>query len=172
MADDLPEYQRFALEFGCANEPCIRAPEFHHPKHQPTFAPWNRGAKDLGGKPGKAQRCSDWYGFGLCPHCHSELHDGRGQFADMSREERRAWQDRATAKMQLRWGMQHPDRLPDTVVPRPRKLKLAARGSKGGNGWTVPLVIDLLKKQARISSGEVAAALTDIAHLVERGKVH
>ncbi len=165
MADDLPEYQVFSLGFGCANEPCIRAPEFHHPKHQPTFAPWSRQPKQLPGKPGKAQRCSDWYGFGLCPHCHSE-------FAKMSRDDRRAWQDAATSKMQLRWGMQHPERLPDTVVPRPRKLKLAMRGSKSGNGWTVPLVVDLLKKQARTSSGEVAAALTDIAHLVERGKVH
>jgi hypothetical protein len=172
VADDLPEFQAFALEYGCANEPCVAAPQFHHPKHQPTFAPWARPTKALPGKPGKAQRCSDWYGFGLCLHCHDQLHDKRGPFADMSREELRAWQDKATAKMHARWAMRHPDRLPNVVVPRTRQSKLATRGSKAGGGWTVPLVIDLLKKQARISRGEVAAALDDIAHLIERGKVH
>lgn len=168
MADDLPEYVAFSLEFGCANEPCIRAPEFHHPRHQPTWAPWNRQPKDLHGKAGKAQRCSDWYGFGLCPHCHSELHDGRGQFADMSKNDRRAWQDKATEKMHERWTERYPDRFPSVVVPRAKTSKLRARGSRSGNGWTVPLVIDLLKREASHRPAGIRDALLEIVNLVQR----
>lgn len=171
MADDMPEFVAFALEYGCANEPCVAPPQFHHPKHQPTYAPWARPDKAIPGKPGKAQRCSDWYGFGLCLKCHDQLHDKRGPFAEMSKPELRAWQDKRTAKMQARWAMRHPDRLPDVVAPRTRSSKLSPRRSKAGNGWTVSGIIDLLKKQARISKGEVAAVLDELATLIERGKV-
>lgn len=130
MADDLPEYTAHLLTCECVAQPCVMPVEVHHPKHCPTHVPWARPSKALPGKPGKGQRSSDWFGLPMCPQAHADLHAKRGQFADMSREELRAWQDRAIEKMHQRWAMQHGGRLPEVVVPPERPSRLRKRRTK------------------------------------------
>ena len=121
---------------------------------------------------GKGQRASDWYGIGLCFSCHGELHDLKGKFRDFTNESGRVWMDQRIAENHRAYAMAHPEMIGAPVAERRRQRKLPSRHSKSGTGWTVPGIIDLLKKQARISKGETAAVLDDIANLIERGRVH
>jgi hypothetical protein len=148
------------------------APQFHHAQHGETFAPWARPPKALPGKRGKSQRASDWYGMGLCLACHGELHDAKGKFRNVTGAQARVWMDERIAENHRAYAMAHPDMIGAPVAERRRNTKLRGRHSKVGNGWTVPGIIDLLKKQARISKGDTAAVLDEIANLIERGKVH
>lgn len=134
--------------------------------------PWAKPPKALPGKRGKSQRASDWYGLGLCFACHGEFHDLKGKFRDFTNETARVWMDERIAENQRAYAMAHPDMIGAPVPERQRRSKLRDRRSKAGNGWTVPLVIDLLKQQARISTGETSVTLNDIAALIERGRVH
>jgi hypothetical protein len=172
VADDMPHFRAFVLGRPCQAQPCVMAPQFHHAQHGETYAPWARPPKALPGKRGKSQRASDWYGLGLCFSCHGELHDLKGKFRDFTNHTGRVWMDERIAENQSAYAMAYPDMIGAPTIQRARKSKLATRGSKAGGGWTVPLVIDLLKKQAGISKGDVAAALEDVAQLIERGKVH
>lgn len=172
MADDLPHFRAFVLGRPCQAQPCVMAPQFHHAQHGETYVPWSRPPKAMPGRRGKSQRASDWYGIGMCFSCHGELHDLKGKFRDFTNASGRVWMDQRIADNHQAYAMAHPEMLGAPVAERRHHSKLRARHSKSGNGWTVPLILDLLKKQARISHGEVAAALTDIAQLIERGKIH
>lgn len=171
MADDLPHFRSFVLGRPCQAQPCVMAPQFHHAQHGETFAPWARPPKALGGKRGKSQRASDWYGLGMCFACHGEFHDLKGKFRDFTNETARVWMDERIAENHRAYAMAHPEMIGAPVAER-RRSKLHTRKSKAGSGWTVAGIIDLLKKQARISPGGVAAVLEDLARLIERGKVH
>jgi hypothetical protein len=171
VAGDLPEYVAFAVnDHDCAVQPCIHRPHFHHPRHLPTIAPWITSVKSLRASPGLAQKCSDWYGFGICPGHHNDLHDGTGFFADMTKEELRIWQDKQVARMHASWAMRHPDRLPGYVAP-PEKAGKRMRRAKPGAGWTVAAVIRFLRAEARHRPADAAAALSEVADLIAKGKV-
>jgi len=172
MADDLPHYRSFVLSDRCPCQPCVTPPQFHHAQHGETFVPWARPPKALPGRRGKSQRASDWYGIAMCWSHHSELHDIKGFFRGYTKEKARIWMDERIADTQQRYADQYPDKLNQRPERSERRSKLAVRHSKRGGGWTVPLVIDLLKKQARVSRGEIAVVLEDLALLIERGKVH
>lgn len=164
MAEDLPEYTAFLVDDvgRCDCFPCTAKPEVHHPKHLPTFAPWMRPAKALGGKPGKGQRCSDWYSNLLCPHHHADLHRGKGFFKDWSKVALRAWQEKAAAAHQKRWGMRHPERLPGSGIA-PRK---ARKTRTPGKGWTVAGVLSFIRKEADHRPADVSEALLEIAEVI------
>jgi hypothetical protein len=48
--------------------------------------------KSVGRKPGKGQRCHDYYLIPLCVECHQALHAKSGQFKDWSKQRLDAWQ--------------------------------------------------------------------------------
>lgn len=58
--------------------------------HPPTHAHHMTGA-------GMGKRAHDDTCIPLCVRCHSDLHGFRGRFANMSREERRLWQEKHVA---------------------------------------------------------------------------
>jgi hypothetical protein len=93
MADDLPHYRAWLLTRPCRCAPCVAAVEVHHPRHSPTYAPDAKPEKALGGKPGKGQRASDYYGIPICYRDHRNLHALKGFFQGWSGEQLRAWQD-------------------------------------------------------------------------------
>lgn len=111
MADDMPEYKAFLLRQPCCVEPCIAPVQVHHAQHGETHGPDAAPAKALGGKRGKGQRASDWWGLPLCFKHHRQLHDGAGPFREMSPTERRAWQDKHIARYRARYAMQETARL-------------------------------------------------------------
>jgi hypothetical protein len=173
MAEDLPEYQAFVVnEHDCAVQPCVNRPEFHHPRHLPTIAPWITSLKSLRASPGAAQKCSDWYGIGMCPGHHSDLHRGEGFFANMTKEDIRTWQDKQVARLHASWAMRHPDKMPGFVEPPAKAGKRMRRAKpKDGAGWTVAGVIRFLRSEARHRPAEAAAALSEAADFIAKGKV-
>ena len=69
-----------------------------------------------------------------------------------------AWEERQVAIHRRRYAMAQPE-------------PIAAKGAKRrrpGAGWTVAGVLDLLRKEARHRKGEVAAAFTELAELIEK----
>lgn len=110
--------------------------------------------------------------MGMCFACHGEFHDLKGKFRDFTHDSAREWMDKRILENHRAYAMAHPDMIGAPVREPRRTSKLSPRRSRVGDGWTVAGIIDLLKKQARISNGEVAAALHEIATLIERGKVH
>lgn len=170
MADDLPHFRAFVLARPCQAQPCVMAPQFHHAQHGETYAPWAKPPKALPGKRGKSQRASDWYGMGMCFACHGELHDAKGKFRNFTNAMAREWMDERIAENHKAYAMAHPDMIGAPVAERRRRDKLRPRASKSANGWTVPLILDLVKKEARIRTGIVGAAFAELAELIERGR--
>jgi hypothetical protein len=132
VADDLPHFRAFVLGRPCQAQPCIMPPQFHHAQHGETFVPWARPPKALGGKRGKSQRASDWYGLGLCFACHGDFHDLKGKFRDFTNETGRVWMDERIAENQRAYAMAHPDMIGAPVRERRRAPKLRERQSKSG----------------------------------------
>ena len=52
---------------------------------------------------GLALRAHDWEGMPLCLLHHSQLHDARGYFRLMKKDEKRAWQRHQVAAARLRY---------------------------------------------------------------------
>jgi hypothetical protein len=93
MADDLPEYKSWLLKQPCACSPCVAAVVVHHHTGAPTYAPGARPEKAAGGKRGKGQRASDYYGIPLCNRHHGQLHALSVYFKGWSGPKLKAWQD-------------------------------------------------------------------------------
>ncbi len=152
-------------------QPCARCEtefriEVHHPLWGTTYSPeLPRPPKAIeGARKGKGQKSHDHYGLPLCIKCHIPgIHRGGGSFEGMTPDEREAWEREQIPIYRNRYAMQSPE--PFGALPaRVGKAKRA----RIGEGWTVPLVLDLLQKEARHRPGEVAAALTGIVELIER----
>jgi hypothetical protein len=95
MADDLPHYRAWLLKQPCAVnaiEPCVLSVVVHHHTEGETHAPGARPEKALGGKRGKSQKASDYYGIPLCHRHHGQFHDAKGFCKDWDKENRSAWQ--------------------------------------------------------------------------------
>lgn len=163
MADDLPAYRTHLQQQPCACEPCVCAVIVHHPRHRESHAPWRKPEKSLGGKPGKGQKCSDWYALPMCPHHHKQLHRLLGYFKGYTKETLRIWQDKEIDRLQELWWETHD------FYPNEPKAK-AQRGiqlpKKTGHGWTVALVKSLLMREARHRPADVSAAFLEIVRLI------
>jgi hypothetical protein len=102
MAGDRADYRSFLLRLACRCAPCVAPVVVHHN----TFGAVHASdrplpPKALGGKRGKGQRASDWFGMPLCPRHHDQLHNPakRGHFFGWSGEQIVAWQDEQVAAM-------------------------------------------------------------------------
>ncbi len=161
MADEYRhrDYRSWMLSQPCCCQPCTRKVLIHH--H--TSGETEPHRKSRGGRRGRGQRASDTNGMPLCPHHHSDLHDRTGLsgfFADFDKKSLRIWQDDQVERLQRMYAMAHPEPL--VAGTRPTKR------SRIGIGWTVATVRDWLRKEARTRPGQVAAALDELADLIER----
>jgi hypothetical protein len=171
LADDLAQYKAWLLRQPCACAPCIAAVVVHHHTEGEAYAPGAQPPKAIGGKRGKSQRASDYYGIPLCHAHHGQVHELRGYFKGWAGEERRAWQDQ-----QVRY---HRERFEAAIegreapaAPEPRPAKPVMRGA---DWWTAGAnaergaIARMLRRaaaQARLLP-DAAAALNDQAQLLE-----
>lgn len=165
MADEYrhKSYRAWLLTQPCCCQPCTRSVIVHH--H--TAGETEQHGKSRGGKRGKSQRASDADGMPLCNHHHADLHDRLGLsgfFADFDKHSRRAWQDQQVDRLQRLYAMAYPEPLaPAATSSRPKRARAVG-------DWTVPTVLDLMRKEARHRPAEVSAAFTELADLIEHGK--
>jgi hypothetical protein len=164
MAGEDPRYCAWLRKQPCAKCLATYGIEVHHPLWATTYSPEEaRPAKAIpGARKGKGQRCHDHFGLPLCLKCHVPgIHNGGGHFAGTAVEEREAWEREQIPVHRQRYAMQAPE--PATPPAR-------AKRSIAPSSWTVGAVLDLLRKEARHRPADVAAALTEVADLVEHGK--
>lgn len=90
MAGDDPEYIRWlrlrmcVLATWCGRRAC----DPHHAR------------RDRHGPVGMGQRAPDARAIPICRPCHDDLHEGRGYFASMTLDERRAWMEKQIERCQ------------------------------------------------------------------------
>ena len=159
MANDLPRYRAFLLRSPCCCDPCVAAVEVHHAQHGETHIPGAAPPKALGGKRGKSQRASDWWGLSLCPRHHRQLHDLSGYFVGWSGADLRVWQDKHIARLRNAFTMTEPQPIAADPTLKP---------GRPGAGWTAAGILSLLKQEARHRPAEVSAAFKEIVGLIER----
>lgn len=168
MAGEDPRYCAYLRTQPCARCGVTYGIEVHHPLWATTYSPEEaRPAKAIeGAKKGKSQKCHDHFALPLCfAMCHVPgIHRGGGHFAGTSPEEREAWEREQITIHRNRYAMQQPA---PAAASRSEKRK---RGRPGA-GWSVAGVLDLLRKEARHRTGEVSAAFTELADLIERDTV-
>jgi hypothetical protein len=171
VADDLPQYKAWLLRQPCACAPCIAAVVVHHHTNGQTHAPDAAPPKALGGKRGKSQRASDYYGLPICHAHHGQLHDLRGFFKGWSGDELRAWQDQQVRYHRERFEAELEGREAP-AAPERRAGKPAMRGADwwaaGANAerGTIARMLRRAAAQARLLP-DAAAALNDQAQLLE-----
>lgn len=135
--------------------------EAHHALYGTTYSPdEGRPAKAIpGARKGKSQKSHDTFAFALHLRCHAQFHRGTGFAAGWSPEERDAFEQDCVLKSRTRYLAGEPAQV---VMPGKRKSK------RVGAGWTVALVVDLLKKESRHRPAEVSAAFLEIVGLIEK----
>jgi hypothetical protein len=138
--------------------------EAHHALCGTTYSPDEaRPNKAIeGARKGKAQKSHDHFAFALHLRCHAQFHRGTGFAADMSPEQRDAWERGCVAKSRQRYAMQSPTPAVHATG------KSDKRRGRPGKGWSLAGVLDLLRKEARHRPAEVSAAFTEIAALIEK----
>ena len=136
----------------------------HHHTEGLTYDPeMERPRKALGGKRGKSQKADDVFLMPLHLRCHKHVHEFTGPCSDWSQEQRRAWQDGQVKQHRERFAVTMPERIePPTAT--------SSRTTRGriGAGWTVATVRDWLRREAPTRPAHVAAALDELAGLLER----
>lgn len=163
MAGELPEYSSWIRKQACAGclgpGPC----DPHHAHCGTTYDPDERPpAKSAGPKRGRGQRSHDKWLIPMHVRCHRQFTDSSGPYRDWNNERRDAWERDQVRIHRERYAMQ----APEPVVP----ARATTRRSRAPSSWTVGAVLDLLRKEARHRPADVAAALTEVADLVEHGK--
>jgi hypothetical protein len=141
MADDLPHYKAWLLKQPCAVnaiEPCIAAVIVHHHTEGETHAPGARPAKALGGKRGKSQRASDYFGIPLCHRHHGQFHDAKGFCKDWDKEDRRAWQTDQVTIHQLGYEAGLEMRRPEVDERASRRVTPLAEAIARATGTRTP----------------------------------
>jgi hypothetical protein len=165
MAGEDPRYTAFLRKQPCAK--CFQGwgIEVHHPLWATTYSDEEaRPAKAIpNAKKGKGQRCHDHFALPLCLKCHVPgIHEGGGHFSGMSVEEREAWEREQIPVHRNRYAMQCPEPI---ASPTPAG---GAKRKRVGDGWTVSMVIDWLRKEAPTRPAPVAAALDELRGLIEK----
>jgi len=155
------DYRAWLLRQPCACQPCVAPVVIHHS----TVGETEQHSKSLGGRRGKGQRASDAEGISVCHRHHANFHELRGYFAGWEKQQLRDWQNQQVDRLQRLHAMAHPEPIHATG-----KSDKPKRG-KPGAGWSVPLVLDLLRKESRHRTGEVSAAFSELADLIERDTV-
>jgi hypothetical protein len=136
--------------------------EPHHALYGTTYSPEEpRPPKAIdGARKGGAQKSHDFFQIPLCFKCHEPgIHQLRGFFAGWNRVEANAFEEKQVGIHRNRYAVQAP-----APVPTPGK---PAR-SRIGAGWTVATIRDWLRREAPTRPAPVAAALSELADLIER----
>jgi hypothetical protein len=167
VAGELPHYSQWIREQVCAAcagpAPC----DPHHALSGTTYSPEEpTPAKAIpNARKGQRQRAHDFFLISLHTRCHSQFHAGRGWAAGKSPAERDRWEQEQVADHRRRYTREFPNGAPKTGATSDRASKSRKRI---GAGWTVATIRDWLRKEAPTRPAPVAAALGELADLIER----
>lgn len=163
MAGELPRYTTWIRTQPCAACRTELRIAPHHSLYGTTYSPEDVKPKKAieGARKGMAQKSHDYFSIPLCMKCHVPgIHKLGGYFEGWTREAANAWEEQQVAIHRQRYAMQSPE---PAAVPAGK-----AKRSRVGAGWTVPLIRDWCRKEARTRPGLAAAALDELADLIER----
>lgn len=168
MAGEEKRYTDWVRQQPCAACETRLRIEPHHSLYGTTYSPeGTKPAKSIeGARKGMAQRSHDYFALPLCMKCHIPgIHKLGGFFAGWSRDEANAWEAKQVGIHRRRYAMQAPVPVPMPTATSSRTARKRTLGS-----WTVPTVVDLMRKEARHRPADVSAAFTELADLIEHGK--
>jgi hypothetical protein len=162
LADEEPRYTAWIRTQPCAI--CfggVGQIEPHHALYGTTYSPeGTRPAKAIeGARKGGAQRSHDYFSIPLCMKHHTPgLHKLAGPFAGWTGAELETWEREQVTIHRNRYAMQEPA----PAVPEPGRPK-----RRVGQGWTVATIQSWLRREAPTRPAPVAAALNELAELLE-----
>lgn len=165
MAGESPHYTNFIRTQPCAACASRLRIEVHHALYGTTYSPDEpRPPKAIpNARKGGAQKSHDWFSIPLCMKDHTPgLHKMAGFFAGRTGEWLETWEREQVEEMHRRYDAEFPTGEP---VSKPDGRRKRARI---GAGWTVSTIHQWLRREAPTRPAPVAAALDELASLIER----